>query len=88
MRIGVDNISLVVRSWPSKQEYGRFMERSDSALNLDVQIQQEKAFYSLTMQSEPERRTMDSWFSQRRPRDAAGSNRFPHDPDARDWGQY
>lgn len=53
MRVGMDSVSLVVRSWPSERECARFLERFEQALNLEVQVQQKKLFYSLTLQSEP-----------------------------------
>jgi hypothetical protein len=54
MRIGIEHMSIVVRSWPSKQEFLHFIKRSTTALDLDVQIQQEDEFYTLTLLSEPD----------------------------------
>ena len=54
MRIGLENISVAVRSWPSKDDFDRFMKRATNSLDLDVQIEYEKAFFSLTLQSEPD----------------------------------
>ena len=54
MRIGLENISIAVRSWPSREDFDRFMKRAANALDLDVQIEYEKAFFSLTLQSEPD----------------------------------
>jgi hypothetical protein len=54
MRIGLEEISIVVRSWPSRDDFERFMRRASDSHYLDVQIEHEKAFFSLTLQSEPD----------------------------------
>lgn len=54
MRIGLDSVSIIVRLWPSEQDCAHFLQRFGGALNLEVQVQQKKAFYSLTLQSEPD----------------------------------
>jgi hypothetical protein len=55
MRIGLDNISIAVRSWRSKTDFERFLERArDSIALADPQIEDAEAFFSLTIQTEPD----------------------------------
>jgi hypothetical protein len=54
MRIGLENVSVAVRSWPSKDDFDRYMKQATNSLDLDVQIEYEKAFFSLVLQSEPD----------------------------------
>ena len=59
MRIGIENISITVRSWQSEGDFERFLETAEDAVQLaDPQIEHGEAFFSLAIQSEPEGRVL------------------------------